>query len=148
MLETTAAVHPGGSSGAVVNSDGCLIGLVTSNSRHGGGTVIPHLNFSIPSAVLMPIFQFARDMQDFSPLQNLDQPNEHLSSVWALMPPLSPKPGPPPNFPQPLLEDNNRKERNGYRFAKFIAERNELLKRSAQFGKVERLPNEIFPSKL
>ncbi|XVF25773.1 hypothetical protein REPUB_Repub13aG0242400 [Reevesia pubescens] len=148
MLETTASVHPGGSGGAVVNSDGCLIGLVTSNARHGGGKVIPHLNFSIPSAVLMPIFQFARDMQDFSPLQNLDQPNEHLSSVWALMPPLSPKPGPPPNLPQSLLEDNNNKEGRGSRFAKFIAERNDLLKSSAQFGKVERLPNDILPSKL
>lgn len=29
MIETTAAVHPGGSGGAVVNSDGHLIGLVT-----------------------------------------------------------------------------------------------------------------------
>lgn len=29
MLETTAAVHPGGSGGAVVNSDGHMIGLVT-----------------------------------------------------------------------------------------------------------------------
>ncbi|XP_022715852.1 glyoxysomal processing protease, glyoxysomal [Durio zibethinus] len=148
MLETTAAVHPGGSGGAVVNSDGRLIGLVTSNARHGGGTVIPHLNFSIPSAVLMPIFQFARDMKDFSPLQNLDLPNEHLSSVWALMPPLSPKPGPLPNLPQPLPEDNNNKEGKGSRFAKFIAERSKLLKSSAQSGKVERLPNEILPSKL
>ncbi|XWS12621.1 hypothetical protein CRYUN_Cryun37aG0105800 [Craigia yunnanensis] len=148
MLETTAAVHPGGSGGAVVNSDGCLVGLVTSNARHGGGTVIPHLNFSIPSAVLMPIFEFARDMQDFSPLQNLDQPKEHLSSVWALMPPLSPKPGHPPNLPQSLLEDNNSKEGKGSRFAKFIAERNELLKSSAQFGKVKRLPNENLASKL
>ncbi|OMO65200.1 hypothetical protein COLO4_31438 [Corchorus olitorius] len=175
MIETTAAVHPGGSGGAVVNADGCLIGLVTRdallhavlavlivhgvnapdyrsegehcNARHGGGTVIPHLNFSIPSAVLMPIFQFARDMQDFSPLQNLDQPNEHLSSVWALMPPLSPKLG-PPNHQQSLPEDNNNKEGKGSRFAKFIAERNELLKRPAKFGKVERLPNEILPSKL
>lgn len=33
MLETTAAVNPGGSGGAVVNSDGRLIGLVT---RYGG----------------------------------------------------------------------------------------------------------------
>ncbi|XWS19623.1 hypothetical protein CRYUN_Cryun31cG0031600 [Craigia yunnanensis] len=103
MLETTAAVHPGGSGGAVVNSDGCLIGLL-------------------------------QDMQEFSPLQNLDQPNEHLSSVWELMPPLSPNTGPLPNLPQPLLEANNNKEGKGSRFAKFIAERNELLKRSAQFG--------------
>lgn len=29
MLETTAAVHPGSSGGAVVNSDGCMIGLIT-----------------------------------------------------------------------------------------------------------------------
>lgn len=29
MLETTAAVHPGGSGGAVVNSNGHMIGLVT-----------------------------------------------------------------------------------------------------------------------
>ena len=29
MLETTAAVHPGGSGGAVVNMNGHLIGLVT-----------------------------------------------------------------------------------------------------------------------
>lgn len=29
MLQTTAAVHPGASGGAVVNSDGRLIGLVT-----------------------------------------------------------------------------------------------------------------------
>lgn len=87
-------------------------------------------------------------MKDFSPLQNLDQPNELLLSLWALMPPLSPKPGPPLNLPQPILEDNNNKERKGSRFAKFIAEKNELLKKSAQFGKVEGLPNPILPSKL
>lgn len=89
-------------------------------------------------------------MQDLSPLQNLDQPNEQLSSVWTLMPPLSPKPGhPPPNRPHTQIEDNNRKEGKGSRFAKFIAERNKMLKRStAQFGKVERLPNENLPSKL
>lgn len=29
MLETTAAVHPGSSGGAVVNSNGHMIGLVT-----------------------------------------------------------------------------------------------------------------------
>lgn len=29
MLETTAAVHPGASGGAVINSDGHMIGLVT-----------------------------------------------------------------------------------------------------------------------
>ncbi|GLT82838.1 hypothetical protein SLE2022_011740 [Rubroshorea leprosula] len=146
MLETTAAVHPGGSGGAVVNAAGHMIGLVTSNARHSGGTVIPHLNFSIPSAVLAPIFEFARDMQDFSLLQNLDQPNEHLSSVWSLMPPSRPRPG--PNLAQSRLEDNNNKEGKGSRFTKFIAERNELLRRPEEPGKEERLPSGKLPSKL
>lgn len=30
-----------------------------SNAKHGGGTVIPHLNFSIPCAALEPIFKFS-----------------------------------------------------------------------------------------
>ncbi|XP_044496882.1 glyoxysomal processing protease, glyoxysomal-like isoform X2 [Mangifera indica] len=147
MLETTAAVHPGGSGGAVVNLDGHMIGLVTSNARHSGGTVIPHLNFSIPCAVLTPIFEFSRDMQDLSLLKKLDQPNEHLASVWALMPPLSPKPDPAlPHLPQSLLEAN--KDGKGSRFAKFIAERQEVLKGSPHMGKVEKNASEISRSKL
>ncbi|GAY34564.1 hypothetical protein CUMW_012120 [Citrus unshiu] len=147
MLETTAAVHPGGSGGAVVNLDGHMIGLVTSNARHGGGTVIPHLNFSIPCGVLRPIFEFARDMQEVSLLRELDEPNKHLASVWALMPPLSPKQGPSlPDLPQAALEDNI--EGKGSRFAKFIAERREVLKHSTQVGNAERVSGEIFCSKL
>ncbi|KAJ4833895.1 hypothetical protein Tsubulata_041476 [Turnera subulata] len=147
MLETTAAVHPGSSGGAVVNSEGHMIGLVTSNARHGGGTFIPHLNFSIPCAVLAPIFQFAKDMRDTSLLQNLDQPNEHLSSIWALMPQLSPKPHPSfPNLPQPLLEDND-KQGKGSRFAKFLADRDKVL-RSTPLGVAESVSNKNLYSKL
>ncbi|KAM1004844.1 hypothetical protein EV1_004906 [Malus domestica] len=148
MLETTAAVHPGGSGGAVVNSEGHMIGLVTSNARHGGGTIIPHLNFSIPCAALLPIFKFSKDMQDLSLLQVLDQPNEYLSSVWALMPPLSPKPPPlPPHIPESLLQDNN-KEAKGSRFARFVAERKDVFENPNQLGKERRLPNNVVPSKL
>ncbi|XP_059658927.1 glyoxysomal processing protease, glyoxysomal isoform X2 [Cornus florida] len=148
MLETTAAVHPGGSGGAVINSDGHMIGLVTSNAKHGGGAVIPHLNFSIPCAALEPIFKFSTDMQDLSLLEDLDKPNEHLASVWALVPPLFPKPGPfLPNLPESLPGDNNT-EGKGSRFAKFIAERHEMLKRTAQLGNVERISSKFIPSKL
>ncbi|KAJ8761108.1 hypothetical protein K2173_000787 [Erythroxylum novogranatense] len=133
MLETTAAVFPGGSGGAVMNSKGYMIGLVTSNARHGGGTVIPYLNFSIPCAVLTPVFEFSKDMQDLSLLQRLDQPNEFLSSIWALTPPLTSKP-----HPLSVLEDNN-KQVKGSKFAKFIAET----------GKVSTIPsNTTFSSKL
>ncbi|XP_051128923.1 glyoxysomal processing protease, glyoxysomal isoform X2 [Andrographis paniculata] len=127
MLETTAAVHPGSSGGAVVNSDGCMIGLVTSNAKHGGGTVIPHLNFSIPCAALEPIMKFAKDMKDPSFLEELEKPNENLSSVWALMPPLYPKPAPSPQLPA----DGDNKGPKGSRFAKFLADRNALLKSSS-----------------
>ncbi|KAJ6396854.1 hypothetical protein OIU77_021810 [Salix suchowensis] len=148
MLETTAAVHPGGSGGAVVNSEGHMIGLVTSNARHGGGTVIPHLNFSIPCAALAPIFDFAKDMREISLLQDLDRPDEHLSSVWALMPPLSPKPSPPlPSLPESILQDNE-KQMKGSRFAKFIAEREKLFRGTPQLGKAKSISNLIFPSKL
>ncbi|OVA00367.1 hypothetical protein BVC80_1183g63 [Macleaya cordata] len=153
MLETTAAVHPGGSGGAVVNSDGHMIGLVTSNARHGGGTVIPHLNFSIPSAALEPIFKFSKDMQDLSILQILDKPNENLSSVWALMPPLSPRPVPVPPFldpPKSLAEANTKDgKEKGSRFAKFISERHgEMFPRPNQLVKVENFLKKTIPSKL
>ncbi|PQM38542.1 glyoxysomal processing protease glyoxysomal isoform X2 [Prunus yedoensis var. nudiflora] len=136
-----------GSGGAVINSDGHMIGLVTSNARHGGRTVIPHLNFSIPCAALLPIFKFAKDMQDISLLQVLDQPNKYISSVWALMPPLSPKPPPLPHMPQPLRQENN-KEGKGSRFAKFIAERQDAFTKPTQLGKAGRLSNDAVPSKL
>ncbi|XP_072950929.1 glyoxysomal processing protease, glyoxysomal isoform X2 [Typha angustifolia] len=112
MLQTTAAVHPGASGGAVINSDGLMVGLVTSNARHGGGRTIPYLNFSIPCAALEPIFSFA-DKRDPSILQALDKPNAILTSIWALAPSASPSPRTP-------FEKNNR-ERKGSRFSKFIS---------------------------
>lgn len=133
MLETTASVHPGGSGGAVVNADGHMIGLVTSNAKHGGGTVIPNLNFSIPCSALEPVFNFSQDMQDLSLLEDIDKPNEHLSSVWALVPPLSPRPGPPlPYLPSSRTGDTNT-DGKGSRFAKFMAERQEVLRKSSHF---------------
>lgn len=86
-------------------------------------------------------------MKDWSLLQVLDQPNEHLSSVWALMPSLSPKPPPLPYLLQSLGEDND-KEGRGTRFAKFMAEREVLLKKPFQLSKVDRLSNAVVPSKL
>ncbi|KAL6567395.1 hypothetical protein OROGR_001063 [Orobanche gracilis] len=147
MLETTAAVHPGSSGGAVVNSDGRMIGLVTSNAKHGGGTVIPHLNFSIPCAALEPVLKFSKDMQDLTILDEFDKPNEHLSSIWALMPPLYPRPGPSPDIPKFRAEDNI-KGMKGSRFAKFMADRNELLKTKTQDGMAGSFTDDLIPSKL
>ncbi|KAE8647693.1 glyoxysomal processing protease, glyoxysomal isoform X3 [Cucumis sativus] len=148
MLETTAAVHPGGSGGAVVNSEGHMIGLVTSNARHGRGVIIPHLNFSIPCAALEPIHRFSKDMEDLSVVKVLDEPNEQLSSIWALMSQRSPKPSPPPGLPQLLGEDHESKGK-GSRFAKFIAEQREVLRKPTLHNEGERLlPSDIVRSKL
>ncbi|XP_028776760.1 glyoxysomal processing protease, glyoxysomal isoform X1 [Neltuma alba] len=145
MLETTAAVHPGASGGAVVNSDGHMIGLVTSNARHSGGTVIPHLNFSIPCAALAPIYVFSKDMKNLSVLRVLDEPDEYISSVWALMRPSSPKLPPMSELPQSLVDDNS-KEIKGSRFAKFIAERKGIFDQPSQ--QVKRGVDQVTPSKL
>ncbi|XP_038881508.1 glyoxysomal processing protease, glyoxysomal isoform X1 [Benincasa hispida] len=148
MLETTAAVHPGGSGGAVVNSDGRMIGLVTSNARHGRGAIIPHLNFSIPCAALEPIHRFSKDMEDLSVVKVLDEPDEQLSSIWALMSQRSPKPSPLPDLPQLLGEDHETKGK-GSRFAKFIAEQREVLRKPTLHNEGERLlPSDIIRSKL
>ncbi|PWA48272.1 Peptidase S1C [Artemisia annua] len=139
MVETTAAVHPGGSGGAILNSDGHMISLVTSNARHGGGTVIPYLNFSIPCASLEPVFNFSKDMKDLSILKDLDKPNEHLSSVWALMPPVSTNPRP---------EGDNIKDTKGSSFAKFIAEKQHLFKQTSPPDKTDPDCSKVVPSKL
>ncbi|KAI5447970.1 glyoxysomal processing protease, glyoxysomal [Lathyrus oleraceus] len=147
MLETTAAIHPGASGGAVINSDGHMIGLVTSNARHGGGSIIPHLNFSIPSAALAPIFKFAKDMLDSSLLRILDEPDEYISSIWALMRPSPPKLNPAPDQPQSRL-DNKSKEEKGSQFAKFIAERKDIFNDPIHVGKSGVLSKDVIPSKL
>ncbi|CAA7409128.1 unnamed protein product [Spirodela intermedia] len=117
MLQTTAAVYPGMSGGAVISLDGRMAGLITSNVKHAGGTTIPHLNFSLPCAALKPVFEFA-EKPDRHFLDILDKPNALLSSIWALVPP-----PPPSSRPQLPHADLNGKEGKGSRFAKFLAER-------------------------
>lgn len=83
-------------------------------------------------------------MQDPTVLEELDKPNEHLASVWALMPPVYPKPDPIPGILKLPAEDNG-KGTKGSRFAKFIADRNELLKTTPQLGSFS---SDLIPSKL
>ncbi|XP_057544643.1 glyoxysomal processing protease, glyoxysomal isoform X2 [Amaranthus tricolor] len=147
MLETTAAVHPGASGGAVVNSSGCMIALVTSNAKHGGGTVIPHMNFSIPSAALKPVFIFAKDMKNISILHQLDRPNKDLTSVWAMMPPISPDLDPSSQGVD-NLRGKEEKENKGSQFTKFINERKDLFRKSSDLNTPQDLSRDTIPSKL
>eukprot|EP00850_Spirogloea_muscicola_P002967 SM000011S19145 [mRNA] locus=s11:1125925:1133214:+ [translate_table: standard] len=123
MLRTTAMVQPGCSGGAVVDARGHMIGLVTSNARHAGGIVLPHLNFSYPIAVIALIFHFAdTGAQDTSLLQLLDNPDQELSSIWAmatrppaLLPPLARR----PQCSSHPSDDNGK----GAALAKFLSDR-------------------------
>ncbi|KAL6839311.1 hypothetical protein ACP4OV_030983 [Aristida adscensionis] len=135
MLQTTAAVHPGASGGVLVNSHGLMVGLVTSNAKHGGGSTIPHLNFSIPCKSLEMVFKYSVN-GDSTVLGQLDKPNELLSSVWALAPASSPFSGSSP-------------EKGGggkvLEFSKFLADKQEALKSS---GRLEELLRHKIPSKM
>ena len=60
MLQTSAAVHAGSSGGAVVDAQGRLVALMTSNATHTRGGTLPHLNFAIPVAsLLLPAWRAA-----------------------------------------------------------------------------------------
>lgn len=60
MLITTAAVHSGASGAAVVDQDsGELLGMVTSNARHGAGATLPRLNFCIAGEELRALMRSA-----------------------------------------------------------------------------------------
>lgn len=89
-------------------------------------------------------------MQEFSLLDYLDKPNKQLSSVWALAPPLSSKLG-PSLLDLPLLpQDGGNKDKDikGSRFAKFMADRDELLKNTPQPDKPEGTQTKFISSKL
>ena len=99
MLLTTATVHPGASGGAVLEPDGSLIGLVTSNARHSkSGSTIPNLNFVIAAKVLAPIWQLATAGAPLSvaDLQMLDVQDPALTQLWALDSPEPSMPDPEP----------------------------------------------------
>ncbi|KAF8715896.1 hypothetical protein HU200_026856 [Digitaria exilis] len=135
MLQTTAAVHPGASGGILVNPHGLMVGIVTSNAKHGGGSTIPHLNFSIPCKSLETIFKYS-DIGEPTILEQLDKPNEVLSSVWALAPSSSPFIDNPPE---------KAKEEKVLEFSKFLSDKQATLKSSTDLK--ELFKNKI-PSKI
>lgn len=84
------------------------------------------------------------DMRDPMVLQDLDRPNIEISSIWALMPSLSPKPH--PGLPQSVPQEN-MKEGKGSRFAKFISD-TDIFKSSTGDSKPGKLPLQNIRSKL
>ncbi|CAM0954796.1 unnamed protein product [Alopecurus aequalis] len=137
MLQTTAAVHPGASGGVLVNSHGRMVGLITSNAKHGGGSTIPRLNFSIPCQSLEMVFKYSEN-GDSTILEQLDKPNELLSSVWALAQTPS---------SLPFLSGSTEKSREGkvLEFSKFLADKQEGLRSRSD---IEAFLRNKIPSKI
>uniref|UniRef100_J3M8J0 Glyoxysomal processing protease, glyoxysomal n=1 Tax=Oryza brachyantha TaxID=4533 RepID=J3M8J0_ORYBR len=135
MLQTTAAVHPGASGGVLLNSLGRMVGLITSNAKHGGGSTIPNLNFSIPCKSLEMVFKYSANGY-FKILEQLDKPNEVLSSIWALAPTSS-----------PFFSTSPENGRAGkvLEFSKFLADKQEGLKSRKD---IEAFIRDKIPSKI
>lgn len=58
LVQTSASVNKGASGGALIDSKGNFVGLVTCNAMTKDGVIIPKINFSIPSTILRPIHDF------------------------------------------------------------------------------------------
>ena len=90
MLLTSATVHAGASGGAVVNADGCLVGITTSNARHAAsGSTIPNLNFAVAADALRAVWQLAAQPQGLThtALQQLDIKDDALLDIWTISKP-------------------------------------------------------------
>ena len=76
-------MHAGASGGALINVQGQVAGLVTSNTKHATLGTVPHLNFSIAAAALQPLVAAA---QAAAPIrfQQLDVQSEALDRLWRL----------------------------------------------------------------
>lgn len=91
LMLTTATVHSGASGGAVLDAQGHLVGLVTSNARHASGTTLPNLNFCIALDELRPVIDVIGRVREQhgdlrSALSKLDVADVVLQRVWALQP--------------------------------------------------------------
>lgn len=91
LIQTNAAVNKGASGGAVIDSKGFLLGLVTCNAMTNDGTIIPKINFSIPMQLLSPIWDFLQH-KDPSYLQPLGVFDKECESLWNFSTPEKDKP--------------------------------------------------------
>ncbi|KAL0489456.1 glyoxysomal processing protease [Acrasis kona] len=90
LMQTSALIHFGNSGGAIVNSIGNLIGLVTSNARHFKGDgdqdhkLIPSMNFAIPVQSLQMVSKFISSEINLKQLDEwMNAEDEDMRSIWS-----------------------------------------------------------------
>jgi S1-C subfamily serine protease len=83
LLQSSASVNKGASGGALVDSNGQFIGLVTCNAMTKEGIIIPKINFSIPSQILAPIHHFIRTkvVDHLTVIERADPP---CAALWSM----------------------------------------------------------------
>lgn len=85
MIQTTCAVHPGASGGALVDRDGQLLGIVVCNARDNtSGASFPHINMSIPVSTVWPLILKYQRSGDVRYLQSLELKNLQVNNIWSL----------------------------------------------------------------
>ena len=90
MLLTTATVYAGAGGGTVVNADGHVVGITTSNVRHAAsGSTIPNLNFAVAVDALRPLWHLAAQPHGLThaQLQQLDIKDAALLDIWTISKP-------------------------------------------------------------
>lgn len=87
MIQTTCAVHPGASGGALVDTRGHLIGIVVCNARDTSTSAsFPHVNMSIPLCTVWPLIEKFLDKQETHQLKALTIRNKTVNAIWSLEP--------------------------------------------------------------
>jgi S1-C subfamily serine protease len=83
LIQTSASVNKGASGGALIDSKGKFIGLVTCNAMTKEGIIIPKINFSIPSHLLLPVHEFIISSNKQC-LEAIERKDESCAALWSM----------------------------------------------------------------
>jgi hypothetical protein len=62
--------------------DGYFIGMTVGNVRQKDSKLVPRLNFSLPFAVLRPLFTYANIRQEPSLLNEVEDGDPEVLAIW------------------------------------------------------------------
>ena len=80
-MQSTALVYRGDSGGMLLDVDGNVLGIVTSNARSLDGSIIPNINFSVPKNVFSSLVNPAVAKEH---MKLLDTEDADLDALWNL----------------------------------------------------------------
>jgi len=86
LIQSTCAVHPGASGGALVNErTRQLCGIIVCNTKDAiCSASYPHINLSIPSTIILPALKEYLQCGDPKVLDQLHDPDPVISCYWQL----------------------------------------------------------------